>query len=80
MLNGAPIQNIDLENMSTGSAIKVLHATVISQQSHLEALHADVGEIKSLAKSIKFLVSVVPVALSILGGIAYLLAHVKVTP
>lgn len=80
MLNGAPIANLDLDGMATKDAIKVLHATALTQQGHLEALHADISEIKTLAKSIRLIVSVVPVVISVLGGIAYLLSHVKVIP
>lgn len=80
MLNGAPIANLDLDGMATKDAIKVLHATALTQQGHLEALHADISEIKTLAKSIRLIVSVVPVVVSIIGGVLWILSHVKVIP
>ena len=84
MLNGAPITGLDLDGMPTGAAIKVLHATVSNQQAHLEALHGDISEIKTMLRSgittAKLLIASVPVIAAIASGVIWALIHVKVSP
>ena len=84
MINGAPIGQLDLDGMPTGAAIKVLHASVTHQQAHLDALHEDIGEIKTMLRSAtmtaRLLVASVPVVAAIASAIIWAILHIAVKP
>jgi len=84
VLNGTPITQLDLDGMPTNAAIKVLHASVSQQAAHVEALHSDITEIKTMLRSAtmtaRLLVMSVPVVAALASGVIWAILHVSVKP
>lgn len=84
MINGTPINQLDLDTLPTGAAIKVLHASVSQQAAQVEALHADITEIKTLVKSAtmtaRLLVASVPVVAALASAVIWAILHISVKP
>lgn len=81
MLNGAPIQNLDLEGMPTGAAIKVLHASVVTQQAHIDAMNGSIEHIAKTVDRMAFVLQyVIPAGMGALYALHWALTHIAVKP
>jgi hypothetical protein len=78
-MNGAPIGSLDLDQLPTGAAVKVLGAQAIAQQAQILAISADIAEIKTMVASAILVGKILTALVPVVGAIIWAVTHVRLS-
>jgi len=78
-MNGAPIGSLDLDQLPTGAAVKLLGAQAISQQEQILTIAADIAEIKNMVASAILVGKIFTALVPIVGGIIWAITHMRLS-
>jgi len=78
-MNGAPIGSLDLDQLPTGAAVKVLGAHAISQQAQILTIAADIAEIKNMVASAILVGKILTALVPVVGAIIWAVTHVRLS-
>jgi len=78
-MNGAPIGSLDLDQLPTGAAVKLLSAQAISQQAQILTIAADIAEIKNMVASAILVGKILTALVPVVGAIIWAVTHVRLS-
>lgn len=80
-MTGAPLGDLDLDDLPTGTAVRVLLRLVGAQQTQVGAMQGEIAEIKALVKSAimfgKLLAGLVPIIAAATTALIWAIRNIR---